>query len=65
MVPRSGSRARRVRFILQGDESFTYVVTASSVEGDHAFEGTLRDEDRGSSDVGGDSVVTVAADATQ
>ena len=53
-----------VRFTLQGaDRSFSYVVTASSVEGDHAFEGTLTDEDRGSSDVGGDTDVTVAADA--
>ena len=53
-----------VRFTLQGDESFTYVVTASSVEGDHAFEGTLTDEDRGASDVGGATDVTVGTDVT-
>ena len=51
-----------VRFTLQGaDRSFSYVVTASSVEGDHAFEGTLTDEDRGSSDVGGDASILVSA----
>ena len=53
-----------VRFTLQGDESFTYEVTASSVEGDYTFEGTLTDEDRGSSDVGGATDVTVATDTT-
>ena len=35
-----------VRFTLQGDSSFTYIVTASSIEGGHDFSGTLRDDDR-------------------
>ena len=32
----------RVRFTLQGDASFTYVVTASSTAGSHTFSGNLR-----------------------
>ena len=58
--PRSRARGGQVH-PARADKSFSYVVTASSVEGDHAFEGTLTDEDRGSSDVGGASVVTVDA----
>ena len=49
----------RVRFTLQGDASFTYVVTASSTAGSHSFSGTLRDSDRDDHTVGGDSRVTV------
>ena len=50
---------QQVRFTLQGDNSFTYTVTASSVEGSHTFSGTLRDFDRTDTMVGGDSMVTV------
>ncbi len=49
-----------VRFTLQGDDSFTYVVTASMTEDTYMFSGTLRDFDRMDHDVGGDSEVTVA-----
>ena len=39
--------ARTVRFTLQGaDKTFTYTVTASSVERSHTFSGVLRDSDR-------------------
>ena len=50
-----------VRFTLQGRGpiSFTYTVTASSVERSHTFSGTLRDSDRNDSAVGGASSVTV------
>ena len=52
----------RVRFtLLAAPQTVSYVVTASSVESDHTFEGALIDEDRASSDVGGASVVTVDA----
>ena len=50
-----------VRFTLQGDASFTYVVTASSTEGSYSFSGMLRDDDRVDSVVGGPTEVTVAA----
>ena len=50
--------------LLGAPQTVSYVVTASSVEGDHAFEGMLIDEDQGSSDVGGASEVTVAATGT-
>ena len=52
--------AGTVRFILQGDTSFTYTVTASSDVGAHEFSGTLRDDDRKDHTVGGDDTVTVA-----
>ena len=52
-----------VRFTLLGGGpiSFTYTVTASSVEGSHTFSGVLKDEDRQGHDVVGDPEVTVAA----
>ena len=33
------------RFTLQGEPSFTYTVTAPSVEGSYTFSGTLRDSE--------------------
>ena len=52
-----------VRFTLQGRGpiSFTYTVTASSMERSHTFSGVLRDDDRQDHDVVGDPEVTVAA----
>ena len=51
----------RVRFILQGEASFTYVVTASMTTGPHTFSGKLRDFERDDHVVGGDSEITVEA----
>ena len=56
---------QRVRFTLQGDTSFTYTVTASSMPGSYQFLGTLRDFDRMDFAVGGDSSVTVEAAAVE
>ncbi len=57
-VSRPGGQT--VRFTLQGaDITFTYIVTASSVAGEHSFSGKLRDSDRGDHDVVGASTVTV------
>ena len=53
-----------VRFTLQGDTSFTYIVTASSTPGSHPFSGTLRDSDRNDYPVGGDISVTVRTRST-
>ena len=53
----------RVRFTLQGDDSFTYTVTASDTPGGYEFSGTLRDFDRNDSPVGGAESVTVEGDA--
>ena len=50
-----------VRFTLQGDDSFTYTVTAPSTEGPYTFSGMLRDFDKGNHEVGGESIVTVDA----
>ena len=43
----------------RGPISFTYTVTASSVEGSHTFSGVVRDEDRQGQDVGCPCSVTV------
>ena len=53
-----------VKFTLQGDSSFTYVVTASSMAGSHTFSGELRDSDRNNHTVGGATSVTVRAPVT-
>ena len=37
---------QQVRFTLQGDTSFMYTVTASSMPGSYQFSGMLRDFDR-------------------
>ena len=50
---------QEVRFTLQGDDSFTYTVTASGRTGSHRFSGTLRDFDRTDTPVGGVASVTV------
>ena len=55
---------QEVQFILVGDSSFTYTVTASSMEGVHTFSGMLRDGDRQDHVVGGPSVVTVGSPPT-
>ena len=51
--------SQMVRFTLSGETTFTYTVTASDVEGPHAFSGTLRDSDGNDHTVGGDTTVTV------
>ena len=51
-----------VNFTLGGDTSFTYTVTAPSVEGSYAFSGTLRDSEGNDRPVGGAVTVTVASD---
>ena len=56
---------QEVRFTLQGDDSFTYTVTASSEKGRHTFSGTLRDFDKNDTAVGGDSRVTVGTPAVR
>ena len=54
----------RVRFtLLAAPQTVSYVVMASSTEGTHSFEGELIDDDRGTSTVGGETDVTVGADA--
>ena len=54
-----------IRFILFQVSSFTYTVTASDTPGPYSFSGTLRDFDGMDHDVGGDSMVTVEADAPE
>ena len=50
------------RFTLQGEPSFTYTVTAPSVEGSYTFSGTLTDSKGADHDVRGAVTVTVASD---
>ena len=57
-----------VRFTLQGDDSFTYTVTASEMAGPHSFSGVLRETTGDvpkNLPVGGDSMVTVGPYATR
>ena len=55
---------QKVTFRLFGESPFTYTVTASDTEGDYAFSGVVRNEDRVEATVGGDSTVTVAVPVT-
>ena len=57
-----------VRFTLQGDDSFTYTVTASEMAGSHSFSGVLREttgDVPANQPVGGESMVTVGPYATR
>ena len=54
---------QQVIFTLQGEASFTYTVTASDKAGPYTFSGTLRDSKGNDHAVGGDSTVTVTAEA--
>ena len=51
---------QEVRFTLQDEDSFTYIVTASRSSGSHKFSGTLTDFDRMDYTVGGTSSVRVS-----
>ena len=52
-----------VRFTLDGDKEFKYEVTASGTAGSYTFNGVLKDADRNSYAVRGDSMITVGAGA--
>ena len=52
-----------ITFTLSGDASFTYTVTASSVEGVYSFDGVLTPVGGEGLPVGGDSAVTVGSSA--
>ena len=57
-LSRRGS-GQELRFILTGQTSLTYTVTASSVEGDHTFSGVLKRIGEMDFLIGGPSSVTV------
>ena len=59
-LTRRGS-GQELRFILTGQNSLTYTVTASSVEGDHTFSGVLKRVGETDFPIGGASRVTVRA----
>ena len=50
-----------MKFSLLGDTSFTYTVTASSVEDSYTFSGTLTDIDRNDHVIGGAATVAVTS----
>ena len=54
-----------VRFTMRGTDEFTYKVTASGTEGEYTFNGVLKDEDRNSYPVEGDSQITVGPNASR
>ena len=59
--PRAVSSGQEVSFVLLGDSSVTYTVTAPASEGSYRFDGTLRDENRNDYTVGGASTLAVGA----
>ena len=59
-----GQEVEFTLFLSQGVNSFTYTVTASSVEDDHTFSGVVLNQSFQSMDVGGDDTVTVAVPPT-
>ena len=59
--PGAVSSGQEVSFVLFGDSSVTYTVTAPASEGPYRFDGTLRHEDRNDHAVGGASTLTVGA----
>ena len=64
-VPQTDPQVIRFTLFEFGDGSFTYTVTASDTPGPYSFSGQLSDSDRTNHDVGGDSMVTVEADAPE
>jgi protein-disulfide isomerase len=52
-----------VKFRLLGDDEFTYTVTATTTPDDYTFSGVLRDDNAEARDIGGESIVTVEAEA--
>ena len=56
----TGQEVQEVTFVLTGETSFTYTVTASSSEGPHTFSGTVRDSEGNEYPVGGDDTVSVS-----
>ena len=62
-LTRRGS-GQEVRFSLTGQESLTYVVTASSAAGTYTFDGVLKRVGQPDVDVSGPSVVTVSGTGT-
>ena len=56
---RVGVDGQEVTFSLLDEESFTYRVTASRMEGSHSFSGTLEDDDRNSHVIEGAASVEV------
>ena len=56
----TGQEVQKVTFVLTGETSFTYTVTASSSEGPHTFSGTVMDSEGNEHPVGGDDMVSVS-----
>ena len=55
---------RTVRFVLLGDDSFTYTVQVADAEGEHTFTGVFKDSDRDAREIGGASQVRVGPEPT-
>ena len=49
----------KIEFVLFGEDSFTYTVKATNVEGSYSFSGILLDEYKNEWTIGGDSVIIV------
>ena len=56
----TGQEVQEVTFALTGETSFTYTVTAPSIEGLYTFSGTVKDSQGNDYPVAGDDRVTVS-----
>ena len=50
-----------VKFVLLGESSFTYAVTAATVEDTYTFSGIIKDEDLNEYTIGGDTAIVVSS----
>ena len=59
-----GGPTQTIRLLLPGPQTGRYTFTAPSEAGSHSFSGTFSDEARESTDIVGDSMITVRSSAT-
>ena len=59
-----GGQTQTIRLLAEGPQTREYTFTAPSEAGSHSFSGTFSDEDRESTEIGGDSMITVRSTAT-
>ena len=59
-----GGPTQTIRLLAAGPQTRQYTFTAPSEAGSHSFSGTFSDEARDSTEIGGNSMITVRSSAT-
>ena len=59
-----GGPTQTIRLLMAGPQTGRYTFTAPSEAGSHSFSGTSSDEAKESTEIGGDSMITVRSSAT-